>query len=44
MRLGGVGVRDALIENLCWIVALAAILVLVADFGWERWRRRKPYE
>jgi hypothetical protein len=24
------------------LVALVAILVLVADFGWERWFRRKP--
>jgi len=28
-------------ENLFSLIALVAILVLVADFGWEQWRRRK---
>jgi hypothetical protein len=30
------------VETACLIVGLVAIVVLVADFGWERWFRRKP--
>jgi hypothetical protein len=43
LRCGGSGVTNDWIVTLCLVAGLVAILVLVAEFGWERWFRRKPH-